>query len=226
MISLIAAVTIVVNGQTMNFDQPPVEQAGRVFVPLRGIFEQLGASVVYQNGTINATGNGRTVSLRIGSTQATVDGNTQSLDSPPFVEGARTLVPLRFVATALGANVNWDDGTSTVTINGNGYSGGAPPPQQHQQYYGNADTYLSQRWPSEGTNWPGDQIRARFAQSVRSQSVRLQIDGIDITQSASITRDGFVYRPGQPLPPGRHRVRVTGVLLDGTPFTTGWEFHN
>src|ERR1700678_367052 len=106
-------VTVIVNGNTMSFDQPPVEQAGRVFVPLRGVFEQLGASVVYQNGQINATGDGRTVSLQIGSTQATVDGQSQTLDQAPFVEGSRTLVPLRFVAQALGASVDWNNNTST-----------------------------------------------------------------------------------------------------------------
>ena len=52
-------------------------QDGRVFVPLRGVFEQLGASVVYSNGTIDANGNGRDISLQIGSTQATVNGQPQ-----------------------------------------------------------------------------------------------------------------------------------------------------
>jgi len=47
----------------LNLNPAPQERAGRIFVPLRGIFEQLGASVVYQNGVINAQGNGRSVSL-------------------------------------------------------------------------------------------------------------------------------------------------------------------
>ena len=113
------AVAVVVNGQQMSFDQPPIVQAGRVFVPLRSIFQQLGASVVYANGQINATGRGRTVALTIGSTQATVSGQPVTLDVAPFVVGSRTLVPLRFVAQSLGASVNWNDANSTVTI----YSG-------------------------------------------------------------------------------------------------------
>ncbi len=67
-------VSVTLNGSTLNLSPAPQERAGRIFVPLRGIFEQLGASVVYQNGIINAQGNGRAVSLRIGSTQATVNG--------------------------------------------------------------------------------------------------------------------------------------------------------
>src|SRR5579864_4319232 len=72
--SLAQNVTVVVNGQQVGFDQPPIERSGRVFVPLRGVFERLGASVVYDNGVINATGNGRTVQLHIGSSVALVDG--------------------------------------------------------------------------------------------------------------------------------------------------------
>src|SRR4029077_19918773 len=90
-----AAVTIVVNGATLSFDQPPIERGGRVFVPLRGVFERLGATVVYDNGVINASGNGRTVQLRTGSNSAIVNGSTQTLDVAPFLVGARTLVPLR-----------------------------------------------------------------------------------------------------------------------------------
>jgi len=115
-----ADVNVVVNGQSVGFDQPPITRAGRVFVPLRGVFERLGASVVYDNGLINATGSGHNISLRIGSTQATIDGQTQYVDVAPFVIGSRTLVPLRFVAQALGAAVEWDQNAQTVRINGGG----------------------------------------------------------------------------------------------------------
>lgn len=117
-----ASVAISVNGQAVNFDQPPVERVGRVFVPLRGVFERLGASVVYANGQINATGNGKSISLHIGSTQASVNGQPVTVDVAPFLIGARTLVPLRFVAQALGATVDYNNGTRAVAING----GGAP----------------------------------------------------------------------------------------------------
>ena len=124
-----SAVSVFVNGQRMSFDQPPIVQNGRVFVPLRGVFQQLGASVVYNNGQINATGRGRTISLTIGSTTAVVDGQQQILDVAPFVVGDRTLVPLRFIAQSLGAQVNWDDSSSAVTITTNGRNPGpvAPP---------------------------------------------------------------------------------------------------
>ncbi|MBV9055943.1 MAG: copper amine oxidase N-terminal domain-containing protein, partial [Candidatus Eremiobacteraeota bacterium] len=102
------SVNVIVNGEPMSFAVAPIVRAGRVFVPLRGIFERLGASVVYSNGQINATATGRSISLSIGSTQATVDGQPQTIDVAPFIVGATTFVPLRFISQALGASVNWN----------------------------------------------------------------------------------------------------------------------
>jgi hypothetical protein len=220
-------VTVVVNGNAMQFDQPPVEQAGRVYVPLRGIFEQLGASVVYQNGQINATGDGRNVSLQIGSTNATVNGQQQTLDSPPFVEGSRTLVPLRFVAQALGANVDWNNNTSTVTITGDGYRGGnnggynggynRPMPPM------NPAAYLANRSPL-GNSAPMTPISATFTQPVRHDSVRVVIDGNDVSSMVYFNGNGFQYTPRRPFYPGTHSVRISATTRDGASFTTGWDF--
>jgi hypothetical protein len=121
------SVRIVVNGSEVQFDQPPIERGGRVFVPLRGVFERLGASVVYDNGTINATGNGRSIQLQIGSTRAVVNGNSQQLDVAPFLVGSRTLVPLRFISESLGANVQYDNSSRVVSINSNGQAPVPPP---------------------------------------------------------------------------------------------------
>ncbi|HTU71161.1 MAG TPA: copper amine oxidase N-terminal domain-containing protein [Candidatus Baltobacteraceae bacterium] len=223
-----AGVTVIVNGQTMNFPQPPVEQAGRVFVPLRGIFEQLGASVVYQNGTINATGNGRNVSLHIGSTQATVNGQPETLDSPPFIENATTLVPLRFIAQALGASVNWNNNTSTVAIysahghSASGYRGNAynAPPEQPM----NAGAYVTNREPVGMTRDRDPAISADFARPVRRDSVHVTLDGRDITGAVDVSSDGFQYTPDRPLYPGRHTIRVSGVTQEGASFSTSWDF--
>lgn len=219
-------VTVVVNGQTMNFDQPPIEQAGRVYVPLRGIFEQLGASVVYQNGTINATGDGRNISLRIGSNQATVNGQTVTLDSPPFVQGSRTLVPLRFVAQSLGAAVDWNNNNDTVTItggghdragNGNGYNNNPPPPM-------NANQYVTDRSPLGEVTNPRPAVSGRFAVPMRRDSLRVTIDGRDVTSAVYFNDRGFQWTPGRPLDPGPHHVQVSGTTRDGASVETGWYF--
>jgi hypothetical protein len=119
-------VSVTVNGQTVNLAPPPTERAGRLFVPLRGVFENLGATVVYANDEINATGGAHTVSLHIGSQQAIVDGQPQTLDVSPFIIGASAYVPLRFVSQALGAAVNYDGNNGIVAIT---TSAGGPPNQ-------------------------------------------------------------------------------------------------
>jgi hypothetical protein len=127
-----AQVGITINGSNVDVSPAPILDAGRVFVPLRGVFENLGASVVYANGQIDATGNGRDISLHIGSTQATVNGQSETIDVAPFIVGASTYVPLRFVSQALGASVAWDEQDQVVgiTLAGADTSYQAAPPSQ------------------------------------------------------------------------------------------------
>lgn len=216
-----ASVSIQVNGQGVTFDQPPIERAGRVFVPLRGVFERLGASVVYANGEINAQGNSRNVQLHIGSRQAIVNGQAQYIDVAPFLVGARTLVPLRFVAQALGAVVNYNGSNRTVYINGSGYTGGnvntnTPPP--------NASFYLKNKQPgtTSGTLLP--LIAADFSEPVNRDSLRIAIDGNDVTGQAYSSNSGFRVTPSSALGAGTHHVRVTGTTQAGSSFATGWTF--
>src|ERR1700684_4521419 len=122
-------ITVTVNGQTANLTPPATQRTGRVFVPLRGVFEQLGATVVYDNGTINATGRGHTVSLKIGSQSDHVHGAAHKGDGAAVIIGASTYVPLRFVSQALGASVNYDGTNDIVAINTNGPGGNGPPPE-------------------------------------------------------------------------------------------------
>ncbi|MGE0494775.1 MAG: copper amine oxidase N-terminal domain-containing protein [Vulcanimicrobiota bacterium] len=106
------------NGRTLHFDQSPIMQDGRVMVPLRGIFESLGADVLYQPAqrTIKATGNGNTVELTLGSQRASINGRSVYLDVPADTISGRTMVPLRFVSEAMGADVRWLPATRTVAI--------------------------------------------------------------------------------------------------------------
>lgn len=104
-----------VNGVNLALSQAPFDQGGRVFVPLRAVFEGLNAGVAYDNGTINATSGDRTVQVKIGSNQAIVNGQQTFLDAAPFIQGSTTMVPLRFVSEALGATVDYD-ATGAINI--------------------------------------------------------------------------------------------------------------
>ena len=202
-------------------------RAGRVFVPLRGIFERLGASVVYAGGVINATGQGnRTISLRIGSTTATVSGVAQPLDVAPFVIGASTYVPLRFVGQALGAQVNFDGTNQIVAITtaagGPPSQGGAPPPPPPAASL----VTLSGEQPPRGGSVDSVKptISANFTRHVDPNSVRVMLDGRDVTASSTLSDSGIVYAPSSPLQSTRHTVSVTGKDGSGTPFVKDWSF--
>lgn len=120
------SVSVLVNGQPLVLDQAPVIQGGHVLVPLRGIFERLGATVVFNaaDRSIRATQGSTSIGLTIGSSSASVNGRAVTLETPATEVGGRTLVPLRFVSEALGANVTWNAATRTVDI----ASSGATPP--------------------------------------------------------------------------------------------------
>jgi len=106
------------DGRTLQFDQPSMMQDGRVMVPLRGIFESLGADVLFDARTrsIKATKGDRIVELTLGSRQAMINGQMSYLDVPAATMGGRTLVPLRFVSEALGADVRWVPSSRTVEL--------------------------------------------------------------------------------------------------------------
>jgi len=96
----------------------PVIIKGRTLLPIRAIIEEMG-------GTVDWDGNARKVTIKLRNTtivltidkkQATVNGKTKELDVPPQIINSRTMVPLRFVTEQLGAAVDWNGDTKTVTI--------------------------------------------------------------------------------------------------------------
>ncbi|MCL2456526.1 MAG: stalk domain-containing protein [Defluviitaleaceae bacterium] len=110
--------TVVINGDVQNYDVPPQIVGGRLMVPMRGIFEALGAAIDWsaQDQIVTALTENALVMLQIGEPTAFVNGELKPLDQPATIVGGRTLVPLRFVAEALGADVDWDAATRTATI--------------------------------------------------------------------------------------------------------------
>jgi hypothetical protein len=111
-------IKVTLNGAEIDFDQPPIIENGRTLVPLRAIFEALGAKVDWSQSaqTVTATKGDVTVSLKIGSNILTKNGESITLDVPAQLLNGRTLVPARAVAEAFGAKVDWDGKTRTVII--------------------------------------------------------------------------------------------------------------
>ena len=111
-------INITINGKLQNYDVMPVIVDGRTLVPMRAIFESLGAKVgwIDRSKTVTGTRNNKTVKLRIDSNLAYVDGVETILDVPATIINGRTMVPVRFISEMLGESVEWDGTTKTVKI--------------------------------------------------------------------------------------------------------------
>jgi hypothetical protein len=68
-------------------------------------------------------------------------------------------------------------------------------------------------------------IAADFSNQVNANSVRVWLDGADITSRCSVSRASISYRPPAPLAFGGHTVRVAGIDAGGSRFDRSWSFN-
>jgi len=119
-------IKLIVNGKEIVPDVPPQTIDGRTMVPVRFVSEALGATVDWnadkQAVLVNSTAD--QAGPKGNQIQLIVNGKAVQPDVPPVTVDGRTLVPVRWVAEALGAVVDWNADTRTVTITGNLGSGG------------------------------------------------------------------------------------------------------
>lgn len=111
-------ISVALNGIPVKFDVAPQMINDRTMVPLRAIFEALGATVEWDNETqtVSAFKNDTVVVATIGSKIMYINDEESIMDVAPVVVRDRTLVPVRFVAEAFNCNVDWDGSTQTVII--------------------------------------------------------------------------------------------------------------
>ncbi len=109
-----------INDEVHVLDAAPIIKENRTMLPVRFVAEAFGATVGWDEKTSTATiSDGKAeIKITIGKGIAIVNGEEVTLDSPAFINSAnsRTYMPVRFVAEALGATVNWDEKTSTATL--------------------------------------------------------------------------------------------------------------
>ena len=114
-------VGIYCNEAFLAFDVAPQKENDRVLVPLRTIFEALGAEVSWndERQQVTARRGEITVELTIGEEKMLKNDEVIQLDVPVKLVKDRTLIPIRAVAEAFGAKVEWNEGTQTVIIETN-----------------------------------------------------------------------------------------------------------
>lgn len=111
-------IAVYLDGEQLSFSQNPYVANGVTMVPMRAIFEALGATVNYDAAAkkIFAQKGDTAIELVLDNKTATVNSETKTLDAAATAKSGSTLVPLRFVAEALQTAVNWDGASRVITI--------------------------------------------------------------------------------------------------------------
>lgn len=111
-------ISVYVEGQKVSFDVPPQTINNRTMVPIRAIFEFMGATVVWDDATQTAicTKDSTTVKMSLNSTTEYINNIPYTMDVAPVIIDNRTLAPARYVAEAFGYSVYWDNATKSVII--------------------------------------------------------------------------------------------------------------
>lgn len=113
-----ASPIVLLDGHQLSFEVSPTVENGTTLVPVRAVFEALGATVQWDGYTQTVTVGkvGTTIKITMGQTTAYKNGSPVTLQVPAKLINNRTMVPLRFVSEALGAQVNWNGSTQTISI--------------------------------------------------------------------------------------------------------------
>ncbi len=120
-VSAESEITVLLDGEAIEFDQPPVIISDRTMVPVRAIYEALGADVEWDTATRTASGtkSGIKVSFTIDMPVVSINYNEKEIDAPATIVSDRTLVPVRALAEGFGVDVDWDAATRTVKLTSN-----------------------------------------------------------------------------------------------------------
>lgn len=102
-------------------------RGGTILVPLRSMFEQMGATVSYDPATktVDVTKPGSDVKVTLGRPEVTINGETRPLDVPPMMYHGQILVPIRVISEGMGAYVQWVPDQRVVVVR---YVTPTPPP--------------------------------------------------------------------------------------------------
>ena len=106
-------------GRYLGFDVPPIIEDGSTLVPMRFLFEQMGADVEWDSETQTATAtlDNTVVTFSIDNINAEVNKTSATMDVPARLINGKTMVPLRFLSENMGYDVDWDADSRTAIVN-------------------------------------------------------------------------------------------------------------
>lgn len=141
-------IKVTLNGNQIQFDEPPIIRNDRTLVPIRAIFEAMGMFVSWDNDTkkILALGDDWAITMQIDSKGIAYGSSTSGssmlvMDVAPCIINGRTYVPVRYIAEVTGYEVNWDGANKTVVITGSQSVPEAEPEAAQDDNYTIPETY-------------------------------------------------------------------------------------
>ena len=115
---LLGGIKVVLNDKVLAFTTRPTTENDRTLVPMRFLFEQMGAEVEWEEETQTAvvTKDEDIISFSIDNNNASVNGNIKTMDVPARLINDKTMIPVRFLSEELGCTVEWDEEAKMVII--------------------------------------------------------------------------------------------------------------
>ena len=218
-------ISVYLDGNPVKFSVEPQNIGGKVMVPLRAVFEAMGATLQWNQSTKTAvaTKGDITVTVTVGKAVAMVNDKQVKLDAPPAVINGNTLAPLRFVAEAFGNEVAWDPKAQAARIT----SGGVAPAKTSTQVSFTGDWHLKKAaeevtevgW-SEAAPYTRSCLNQHLTQTGNQLSGTFWCDKPDNSLIVTGTVNGLVatgafWHPKYPNDPGKFEMVMAA---DGKSF--------
>jgi hypothetical protein len=214
-----ATYAITLDGRTVLPRARAAVREGHVLIPVRALGDALGADVGYD-------GPKRTITVQRGAHFATL-----VVPRDAIVKGT-AYVPLREAANAFGLHVGYDAATRTVALDER-----RPPAQVARTpvpvppaVQPNPATFAVTLTPPAGGEvhdpYPTISVRFAGAASIDPRSLRLMLDGRDVSAEAAVIGDQVMLTPRTALSPGTHSVSVSARDATGVPLERQWSFND
>lgn len=195
-------VSVIVNNERVEFDQPPVIIDGSTLVPIRAVFEKAGAQVSWDQTTQTATlvRGAYTVSITLNDSVLYKNGTQVALSVPASMINDRVLIPVRAIGEAMDFSIAWDGYHSMVIVgtDGNNYRPYAARRYGFMDIADAASFYSDQSfaWKDVDANGDGVNETIAFTRTLDTSgeaSPLLIIDGKDFTQQLSFMPSTYSF---------------------------------
>ena len=113
-----AEIKVKLKGEEVVFDQGPILVNEKPMIPLRAVFEKMGASISWDNSTetVLAMCKDTIVMIQIGNEKMFKLDESIVLETPAMLVNDRTLIPIHVVTDVWGSNIEWNSETNEVII--------------------------------------------------------------------------------------------------------------